>query len=90
MTEVGDGMAGSNDRTKFVQLLEFLNARPDVEIIRSSGDVFDLGFELYKERPDKEWSLTDCISMVVMKKQSVREALTGDHHFKQAGFDILF
>ena len=42
-----------------------------------------------QQRDDKEWSLTDCISFVVMTREGIKEALTGDHHFKQAGFSIL-
>ena len=44
---------------------------------------------LYSRRPDKEWSLTDCISFVVMSDEGLTEALTGDHHFEQAGFTPL-
>jgi predicted nucleic acid-binding protein len=44
---------------------------------------------LYRGRPDKEWSLTDCISFVVMGERSLTEALTSDHHFEQAGFTAL-
>jgi hypothetical protein len=45
--------------------------------------------ELYAERPDKGWSLTDCIFFVVMRQQGIIQALTGDHHFEQAGFSAL-
>jgi predicted nucleic acid-binding protein len=45
--------------------------------------------DLYAERPDKGWSLTDCISFVVMRQQGITQALTGDHHFEQAGFTAL-
>jgi len=40
-------------------------------------------------RPDKEWSLTDCISSVAMNERNITDALTSDHHFEQAGFRIL-
>jgi predicted nucleic acid-binding protein len=40
-------------------------------------------------RPDKDWSLTDCISFVVMENQDITEALTADRHFVQAGFTAL-
>jgi predicted nucleic acid-binding protein len=43
----------------------------------------------YESRPDKAWSLTDCISFVVMNQHGLTEALTGDHHFEQAGFTAL-
>lgn len=38
---------------------------------------------------DKDWSLTDCISFVVMEQHGISEALTADHHFEQAGFTVL-
>lgn len=37
-------------------------------------------------RPDKNWSLTDCITFVIMREAGLQEALTGDRHFEQAGF----
>ena len=45
--------------------------------------------ELFHARLDKEWSLTDCISFVVMQREGITDALTGDHHFEQAGFTAL-
>jgi len=47
------------------------------------------GIQLYASREDKEWSLTDCISFFVMQREAITEALTGDHHFEQAGFVAL-
>jgi uncharacterized protein len=44
---------------------------------------------LYGRRPDKAWSLTDCISFEVMTERGITEALTSDHHFMQAGFQAL-
>ena len=45
---------------------------------------------LYESRPDKEYSLTDCISMQTMRREGLTEILTNDHHFTQEGFTILF
>jgi len=51
--------------------------------------LFERGIELYTARTDKQWSRTDCISFVVMKQRSIQDALTGDHHYEQAGFTAL-
>jgi predicted nucleic acid-binding protein len=58
-------------------------------IVPASSDLVDRGFELSSRRADKEWSLTDCISFAVMEEHGVREALTSDSHFEQAGFTML-
>ena len=47
---------------------------------------YQAGFDLFANRPDKDWSLTDCISFGVMTERGLTEALTADRHFEQAGF----
>ena len=61
----------------------------DFEIVPASPELFYRGIELFRVRPDKDWSLTDCISFVVMTDRGLSEALTGDKHFEQAGFKAL-
>ncbi len=51
---------------------------------------FDAALAFYDSRPDKEYSLTDCRSMVALRDQRISEVLTNDHHFVQEGFTILF
>ena len=45
---------------------------------------------MYKARPDKGYSLTDCISMNTMRAEGMAEVLTNDVHFRQEGFRALF
>ena len=59
------------------------------ELIKASDDLWRAGIDLYQRRPDKGWSLTDCISFVVMERLKITDALTADHHFEQAGFNAL-
>ncbi len=61
----------------------------EVEIIRLDETLFNKGFELYKSHADKTWGLVDCISFVVMKEHGIKNALTSDKHFVQAGFRAL-
>ena len=44
---------------------------------------------LYRSRIDKDWSLTDCLSVVVMERHRLTEARTSDHHFEQAGMKAV-
>jgi predicted nucleic acid-binding protein len=66
-----------------------LQVEPDVEIVADEEELFERGLRLYEQRLDKQWSLTDCISFVVMQRKRIKEALTGDHHFEQAGVVAL-
>jgi predicted nucleic acid-binding protein len=58
-------------------------------VLSHTREVFARGFELYKERPDKGYSLTDCISMIEMHGRDVNDVLTHDRHFAQEGFNLL-
>lgn len=89
LTEVADALATPGMREGFPRLLEVLRADPACTIVPPSESLFDRGVKIYAERPDKDWSLTYCISFVVMREYGVTQALTGDRHFEQAGFTAL-
>jgi len=66
-----------------------LRADPLTEILAADHNLFERGADLYARRQDKSWILTDCISFVVLTERGLTEALTGEHHFEQAGFRAL-
>jgi hypothetical protein len=87
--EIGNTLAKLRVRRIAIDILSFLEAKPKLEIVPLSEDLYSKAFNLFKERQDKEWGLIDCISFVVMQEQGVKDALTPDIHFKQAGFNAL-
>ncbi len=89
LVETADALCDPANRRGCVEFLEDLSRSSRVEIAPASRELFDAGWELYRNRDDKEWSLTDCISFVVMQNRRIDDALTGDHHFEQAGFRAL-
>ncbi len=89
LMEVGDAFCAPRNRPRFLALLNLLGADPNAAIVPADAAWFERGVDLYRRRPDKEWSLTDCISFVVMEEHGIREALTADEHFEQAGFIAL-
>jgi predicted nucleic acid-binding protein len=76
-------------RERAVSLVNHLAARADVEIVPFSSALWSKGWKLFGQRPDKSWSLTDCISFEVMLERGLTEALSADSHFAQAGFRAL-
>lgn len=90
VTELADGLAKPPAlRQVFVRVLAALRADRTTVILPADDRLLQAGLTLYESRPDKEWSLTDCVSFVVMQEQGIREALTADRHFQQAGFVAL-
>ena len=89
LIELGNGFHLPRDRELFRGFVEELLADPNVTVIPASPELFRAGLDLYGTRLDKEWSLTDCMSLVVMEERGLTEALTADHHFEQAGFKAL-
>ncbi len=89
LAEVADALAASASRRLAASFIRDLSQDPKVKIIPATTDLFQRGLQLYEKRPDKQWSLTDCISFVTMKDENLADALTGDEHFAQAGFKAL-
>ena len=90
LLEFANAVSKSRRRHYFPSLWDDLKQNPQMIIIPPDKALFEEGTELYRNRPDKDWSLTDCISFLVMEREGITEALTGDHYFEQAGFTILF
>ena len=61
----------------------------DFEFVPASVDLLESGLAMYRQRPDKSWSITDCTSFVIMGQRKLVQALAHDEHFVQAGFDAL-
>jgi predicted nucleic acid-binding protein len=87
--EVGNFLSPTSTRILFDGFLRVLRADPRITIVPASSELIRGGSELYIARPDKSWSLTDCISFEIMRQRGLTEALTADRHFEQAGFTVL-
>ena len=77
-------------RVEAVETVADLLASSAISVIPKSRESFLTGLQLYRARPDKGYSLVDCISMQTMRREGITEALTNDKHFEQEGFRALF
>ena len=73
-------------RLEAVATVRDIIAAPNITLIEQSHDLFTRGLELYATRPDKRYSLTDCISMTVRREMDIIEVLTHDRDFENEGF----
>jgi len=89
LLEIGNSLAKVRYRVAGVQLLTSLETDPNVEIVPLTDDLYERALQLYEQRPDKEWGLTDCVSFVVVQDRGLTVALTPDKHFQQAGYRAL-
>lgn len=71
------------------RMVQTIQLDPNAIVCAQSRQSFNSGLRLFEQRPDKGYSLTDCISMAVMKDMLITEVLTNDHHFTQEGFTVL-
>lgn len=73
-------------RAVIIAAIDTVLSDPRITFVRTDPTTFDDAWNLLRGRQDKDWSLTDAISMVVMRRLGVSDCLTTDHHFEQAGF----
>jgi predicted nucleic acid-binding protein len=89
LVEVADALCRRDRRRRAAAIIEDLRKDPVVRCVPVDDPLLERGLAFYQSRGDKDWSLTDCISFVVMADGGIRDALTADEHFQQAGFRAL-
>jgi len=89
LMEVADALAKSESRPRMREFVLHLRQQAACEIIPATRELFDSALELYRQHADKDWTLTDCSSVFVLRERGLTEVLTADRHFEQAGFTAL-
>ena len=89
LLEVANFFKRPGDRAMFAALDAALRSDAITTVVPASSELYAHGRDLFAGRFDKEWSLVDCTSFVVMAKRGITDALTADEHFEQAGFKAL-
>ena len=90
LTEFLNALSGDSFlRSAGASLVTAIAADPAIIVEPQSHESFMAGLALYERRPDKGYSLTDCVSMQACHAAGITEVLTSDHHFAQEGFTLL-
>jgi uncharacterized protein len=89
LMEVADALSDSVFRVQMREFIQYLRQNSGCEIVPASAALLNGALDLYHQHADKTWTLTDCTSFVIMRERGVTDALTGDRHFEQAGFNAL-
>ncbi len=88
LIKIGNALSVAH-RAAAVRFINQCYATPNIHVVPVDTKLLNRALDLYDERADKEWGLTDCLSFVVMSDQSLTDAMTPDRHFLQAGFRAL-
>jgi hypothetical protein len=72
-----------------LRIVDALQSSKRIKIVQSDASLETRGWQLFRNRSDKAWGMTDCVSMALMADLEIETAFTSDHHFEQAGFNIL-
>ena len=89
LIELGDCLSTSRHRSLAIEMRQQLLRSSQCEIVIATPELESASWNLYSNRPDKDWGMTDCVSMLVAQQCGAVRIFTADHHFEQAGFEIL-
>jgi hypothetical protein len=89
LIELADGLSRIQYRPLALRIVDALQSSKRIKIVQSDASLETRGWQLFRNRSDKAWGMTDCVSMALMADLEIETAFTSDHHFEQAGFNIL-
>lgn len=89
ITELANGLCKAINKPVFTIVHSMIQADVNTHVVPLDRRLQQRGVELFTNRLDKDWSLTDCISMIIMKDLDIAEIVTADQHFTQAGFRAM-
>ena len=82
LLEVGNWLSPVPLRRLASGLMERIEHSTRIQVVELTPELYRRGWQLYGERPDKDWGVIDCISFTIMQERNIVEALTGDRHFQ--------
>jgi len=87
--ETANALSNPKFRSSLITFYHNISRSSRVTILHVDPELWEKGWRLFSNRDDKNWSFTDCVSFVVMNERSIKNALTSDKHFFQAGFSAM-
>lgn len=91
LLEIGNALRAVKHRKAAARFIKgcYDDSDPNLRVVPTDTRLIKRSLELFESRPDKDWSLTDCISFVVMQDRNIRDAVTADGNFLQASYRAL-
>lgn len=89
INEVANSLCKPKYRDAVIEFYKRLLNSQRIKTVFVDKSLWSQGWRLFEDRPDKSWSLTDCISMEIMSKYQLRDIITNDIHFSQGGYNAL-
>ncbi|MCW5205652.1 type II toxin-antitoxin system VapC family toxin [Desulfobulbus sp. F5] len=89
LLEFGNAFGAVNLKPTAVKMIEAVRGSEKWQRISLDDTLMERGFQQFKQMADKDWGFVDCISILVARDMGIKEIFSTDHHFEQAGFNIL-
>jgi len=76
-------------KTAAIKFLDMIYSQDNIEIIENEDSIEQKAYRIFKKYTDQDFSITDCLSFVVMKENRIKKAFTFDKHFKTMKFTVI-
>ena len=88
LVELANSLCLPAQKQLTINIIEKMQADSLTTVVPLTTDRFKKAFTLYKKRSDKSWGMVDCFSFVAMDEFEIKQSLTFDEHFRQAGYIV--